>query len=379
MEMLMEVRLCAEGAERKLVDEFCRKVFASPQGITGESPSERPRRNPYQVGAAPTAIAIHDGAIVGHLASTPYALWINGQVRMAHWGSGRYVLPEFRGMGLAKKLDACVTKEMPLLSGVFVIEAALRSHKADNWVFPGKIVEYIHVVNPHRFLSLLTVERLDRFLPKKMKPAANVALRMLRKPIGLGIKTIHQFKGIPAKARRGKECRFVDVAEFGPDVDQLWEKTKESFTLTNVRNAEYMNWQFPASRGWRKMVYTKSNEVRAWALYTIMTYKDGGPLDGLKSLNIIDALWSHTEPDVLKDLVNHVLFRGYNEGVDIIMFSGNHSGLATILKKSAFIRIPSTVWVAFRSENKADDFDQLYANSYITRGYADAAGGLGPL
>ena len=109
-----------------------------------------------------------------------------------------------------------------------------------------------------------------------------------------------------------------------------------------------------------------------------MTYRDGGPLDGLKAFNVIDAMWSHTDPHVLEELVQHALFRGYDEGVDIIMFSGNNRDLAKTLKASAFIRIPQTVYVAFRSENKADDFDQLYQNSYITRGFADAAGGLGP-
>ncbi len=374
----MEVRLCKAGAEQDLVNEFCRKVFASTQDAKSDQRSDQSSKNPYETDKPTTTIAIENGTVVGHLASTPFALWMNGEERLAHWGSGRFVLKEYRGLGLAKKLDEVATKEFPLLAGVFVIEAALRSHKADNWVFPGKIVEYVHIVKPRRFLSVMTVDRIERFLPKKMKSVAALAWRMLRMPMSLGISTIHQLKRIPAKVRKGKDCRFVDVDKFGPEVDELWEKTKGYFSLTNVRHSKYMNWQFPTSKGWRKMVYTKSNEVKAWALYTIMTYSDGGPLNGLKALNVIDAMWSHADPHTLEELVQHALFRGYDEGVDIIMFSGNNRDLAKTLKASAFIRIPQTVYVAFRSENKADDFDQLYQNSYITRGFADAAGGLGP-
>jgi hypothetical protein len=371
----MEVRLCKEGSERVLVDEFCRKVFAA-SGT--EEKLQIKTRNPYAKGYPPTAIAIHKGSIVGHLTSTPHALWLNGKERPAYWLSGLHVLPEARGMGAAKALDACLAQELPLLSGVFVIEAALRTHKASNWVFPGKIAEYVHIIKPEPFLSLMTGDRIDRFVPPSMKSTADIALRMLRKPIGLGIRSFNRLLRIPPKARRGEDCSFVDVTEFGPDVDELWEKTKKTFSLTHVRNAEYMNWQFPTSEGWKKMVSTGSMGARAWVLYTIMTYKDGGPLDGLKSLNIIDALWWHTEPDIIEDLVRHVLLRGYEDGVDIIMFSGNHPRLRRVLRGFAFIRIPSTVYVGFRSQDGEDDFDELYTRSYITRGYADAAGGLGP-
>jgi len=371
----MEIRLCKEGTERDLTDDFCRKVF-TPSSIEEESPIKA--KNPYAKGDPPTAIAIHNGAIVGHQTTTPHALWVNGEERLAHWLSGLHVLPEARGKGVAKQLVACITDELTLASSVFVIEATLRIFKANNWVTPGKIVEYMHIANPKHFMSLMTVDRIERFLSANMRSTADVILRTLRKPAGLSMECFNRFWGVPVRAKHGESSPFVDVTDFGADVDELWDKTKESFNLTHVRNAEYMNWQFPTSQGWRKIVYHTSTGIKAWMLYTIVTYNDGGPLDGLKALNIIDAFWCSTEPDIVRNLIRHTLLRGYDEDVDIIMASGSNSRLRKALRAFAFFRIPSTVYVTFLNKNGSEDCTDLFSKSYITRGYADAAGGLAP-
>ena len=377
----MDVRLCNSESDWKAEDEFCRKLYNLVDAVAGSKTDQQLKgktKNPYSRGPSPTAIAIHEGRIVGRLTSTPHSLWIDGRERFAYWLSGFHVLPEARGKGVAKKLVACLSEELPLLSTVPVVEPSLRAFKANNWIFPGRIADYIHIVNPQSFMSLITADRMDRFLPAKLKPVAGILLWFLRKPLEYTIRWANRMRRIPSKVVRGKDYPFVDVDSFGADVDELWENTKASFKLTEVRNVQYMNWQFPSSKGWKKMIYTTHAGVKAWAIYAVMTYEDGGPLDGLVTLNVIDALWCNDEDGVLEKLVHHILSRAYAGRVDMVMFSGNNPYLTRVLRKSAFFGIPPTVHVGFYSQNEADDFNQLFAESYLTRGFTEAAGNLGP-
>ncbi len=374
----MEVRLCHEGPERELVAEFCRRVFDVAPNARADAAVDSTLANPYDAGPPPTAIAIHDGAVVGHVTSTPFRLWVNGVERPAHWLSGIHVLPEYRGQGVARQLAACITNALPLVTGVARVAPSLRAFIATNWVWPGKIADHIHIVNPGAFLRQMSGERVERFVPRGFKTAADLALRLFRGPLQLGIRCWQRLRTVDAKLRHGAMIPFVEVANFERNIDALWEQEKSTFSLTHVRRADYLNWQFPVAKGWQKVVWTAPAGVRAWAIFAIMEYRDGGQLHGLKALNVVDALWDSGDPSTLDSLISYFLHRAYIAGVDITMFSGDRPDLRRALSAAAFIKLPSTIYAGFGSQDQSDNFTELFPGSYITRGYADAAGGLGP-
>lgn len=377
----MEVRLCDYITERELVDEFCRQVFGSTSAETLTSDhkaSSSNYANPFSDGPSPTAIAIHEGVVIGHVTSTPFLLWIKGNEKLAYWLGGIHVFPEYRGMGIARKLASCITNSLPIVTGVARVEPSIKAFKATNWVWPGRIADYIHIVNPTAFLSRMSGDKVERFVPKLLRPAAGIALKVLRVPLSLGIKTWKGISGVKRSIRKGEQIQFEEVEQFESDIDRLWEVECKNYTLTNVRRADYLNWQFPTSRGWRKSVSYDSGVAKSWAIYAIKTYSDGGQLEGLKALNVIDAFWDSSHPESLKNLIDYFIFRAYAEGTDIIMFSGEHHELKRSLGKRAFFKLPSTIWAGFHSVGNEYDFEQAFSGAYITRGYADAAGGLGP-
>ncbi len=377
----MEVRLCDHGTEKQLVDAFCHQVFGVGSNQAGSEellPSGVISQNPYANGPSPTAIAIHDGVVIGHVTSTPFMLWINGEELLSYWLGGIHVFPEFRGMGIARKLASCITNSLPIVTGVARVEPSIKAFKATNWVWPGKIADYIHIVNPSAFLAGMSGEKVERFVPAPLRSSAGMALRLLRGPMSLGIKTWQGFSSVRTSIKNGKEIPVEEVSTFDSRIDKLWQNERSMYTLTNVRRADYLNWQFPTAKGWRKIIYPGSNVVRAWGMYTIKKYNDGGQLDGLRALNVIDAFWESDDPQVLKGLVDYFVHRGHSEGVDIIMFSGDQPSLRKALAKTAFLKLPSTIWAGFHSVKNEYDFNSIFAGAYITRGYADAAGGLGP-
>lgn len=375
----MDIRLCRQGSERELVDEFCRKIFDTADDKKKSEfkrQSETDLGNPYYNGPSLTAIAIRDGNIVGHVTSTAYALWVDGQVRKAHWLSGIHVLPEVRRMGIATKLAACITDALPLITGVLVVEPSRRAFVANDWIWPGKISDFMHIANPKAFLATLNSDRLSRFVPDKLLPVMSLALRLSRVPLSLGINCVHRVRGISPNMKQGGQS-FKSVIEFDSGVDELWESEKNAFKLTHVRNAEYLNWQFPQNKGYRKLVCHTPSDTTAFAIYNIKEYGERTPLAGLKALNVIDIFWRFGEPQTLHKIIRHLLFLGYHEKVDIIMISGNHPSMRKVLRRNSFIKMPSTVRVGFHSHNKTDNFAELFNSSYFTRGYADAAGTMG--
>jgi GNAT superfamily N-acetyltransferase len=375
----VEVRLYNESSDETALIEFYRRVNLIDDAdlADGRHWSDYDAANPYGRGLPPIAIALQERTVVGHVRSTPFALWLNGRERPAHWLSGLHVLPEARRMGLAKQLIGCITEALPLVSGVLVVEPSLKALQAARWVFPGRLADYLHIVNPKKFLSLMTADRLERFVPRRLRTAADTFRRLFKGPLAQGMKGYYGLKGVRSKVRRGAQVSFKEVAQFDTGADELWQKIRGRFKLTHVRNAAYINWQFPATDGWRKMVHATSEGVRGLVVYAVNEDRDG-PLAGLKALNVADALWDDPESETIAELVYHLLSKGYEEGVDLIMFSGNHPGLARTLKRAAFVQIPSTVLVGFCSRAADDDFFAVYGDSYITRGYADAAGRLGP-
>ncbi len=377
----MEVRLCDYNTEKQLVDDFCRQVFGAGNNTPSSSvdlPSDVILQNPYAHGPSPTAIALHEGVVIGHVTSTPFQLWINSEERLAYWLGGIHVFPEYRGLGIARKLASCITNSLPIVTGVARVEPSIKAFKATNWVWPGKIADYIHIVNPSAFLARMSGEKIERFVPAPLRSSAGLALRLLRGPMSVGIKTWRGFSSVRSSIKNGMKIPNEEVLAFDSKIDKLWLNERSIYTLTNVRRADYINWQFPTAKGWRKIIYPGPNGVRAWGMYTIKRYNDGGQLDGLKALNVIDAFWESGEPQVLKDLIDYFIYRGYSEGVDIIMFSGDQHNLRKALAKAAFLKLPSTIWAGFHSVKNEYDFSGIFPGAYITRGYADAAGGLGP-
>lgn len=374
----MEVRLYDSARDADQLRIFNQHVFGAAQQRNESAPFQHETVNPYGETPGPTAIAIVDDVIVGHLTSTPFGLWCEGKESLAYWLSGFHVLPSTRGSGVGKKLVACLNQALPVLSAAVVVEPSLKAFQANQWIYPGKIHEYLHVVKSRSLLSLLTRERIDRFLPKLLKPLSGLLLQLAHLPAVVGITLLKQFKGVTAQIGAGEHAIFKEVKDFDRDIDTLWEKNKDKMRLTHARNSLYMNWLFPHQRGWKKATRTRDGTTVAWLLYTIKLYDDGGPLHGLKALNVIDALWDMDSHKELDDLVHHVLALGYRSGADLILMSGNEKLLREAVSKAAFIKIPSTVHIGFFAGEKTEQLSSLFENAYITRGYADAAGGLGP-
>lgn len=372
----MEIRLYDSARDAELLRSFNQKIFGAPTSQDSHTETSQ-LTNPYGNTPGPTAIALADGAIVGHLTSTPSGLWFRGEEKVVHWLSGFHVLESTRGSGVGKKLVACLTQALPALSAVVVVEPSLKAFLANQWLYPGKIHEYLHIAKPRALSVLLTRERVDRFLPKAMKPLAGLLLTLAKLPAQAALAVLKLAKGIPSQSARGKSLPFIETDSFGSDVDALWEKAKHRHELTHVRRSEYMNWMFPTQRGWKKAVRTSNGTASAWLLYTIVPYTSG-PLRGLKALNIIDALWDLDRPQEADDLIHYILSLGYSAEVDLILLSGNNKMLNEAASKGAFIKIPSTVYVGFREHDGTQQYAESFANAYITRGYADAAGNLGP-
>lgn len=351
---------------------------------SGPSASEKPDDrgevflNPYQREPVPTAIALDGEKIIGHVTSTPFELWVDGSERPAHWLSGIHVLPEYRGGGIARQLAACITSATPLVTGVARVRPSMKAFVAAGWVWPGRIADHVHIVNPKRFLSQLSGEGMDRFVPSRFAPIAKPALRMLRAPLAAGIRSWQGLRRVKSHMRKASRYTVSEVRNFSHDIDALWNREKAGFTVTHVRKADYLNWQFDHRKTWGKIECRDDKTITSWAIYAVKDYQDGGLLHGLKGLNVVDALWDSSDPSSLDALLQYFLKRGCDERVDLVMFSGELPQLRRALARCAFVKLPSTIYAGFGSSNPRLDFTKLFPGSYITRGYTDAAGGLGP-
>jgi GNAT superfamily N-acetyltransferase len=375
----MEIRLYREATDQAALRSFNIAIFGSdtPEPIRSDEDGGAVAANPYASGPAITAIAIGDGVIIGHLTSTPFGLWIGAEEMTAWWVSGFHVLPEARRLGVGKKLVACLTAALPFASAVVVVEPSLKAFLANGWTWPGKIHEHICVLRPHKFAALLTAERLERFLPHGGRRLADLSLRLARAPLAWSISGTRALLRLTAPRAEGAHLEGREAQQFGEGVDELWRKARGAFGMTQVRSSRNLNWQFPAERGWRKREYLKDGVLSAWALYTVRDYTSG-PLRGLRALNIIDVFWDPGGLGLAAQVIDDLVTVASGLDADIVMASGEHPQLHVALRRRGFLRVPRTVFVGFWSRDARHDLRALYKSAYITRGYADAAGGLAP-
>lgn len=341
------------------------------------------QENPFSSeGGMPLALLADGDKVVGHVKSTPCKVWASGRESLAFWNSGLHLLDECRGKGLGRALPQKIIDTLPLVTGFFVVEQQLRTHKKMGWSVVGKIPEYINILNPKHFFRMIDLSSIAQ-MPEALKKLTRNSyspLRVIAPYLFSAVMGCFKIYNCITTGWSEKSVGTLEIVDsFDQRVDALWEKSKQFISCAQVRNSGYMNWQFNSRNGWIKAIYIGEGDVQGYAILSIKSFEKGHRLSGLKVFSIIDILWDLSRTSILTSMLSLIEDYARKQGADVLLCSIANQDAHKRLYRNGFLKIPGTVYFAFHAKDDSLDLSPSIDDWFFTRGDADAAGSLGPM
>jgi GNAT superfamily N-acetyltransferase len=336
--------------------------------------------NPYaKEGGFPIAIATDDNKILGHHAGTPFKLWVEGKEFLSYWLAGLHVLPEGRRKGLAKALQQ-TTNNLRIATSFWVIKATLKVKQRFGWTVVGKIPEYIKILDSKKFITAIDFKRLNQ-LPDLLKTVCELLFSTTLSPgrIVFTFVTIFHKRAFSLLFPKKKSDIIIqEVKKFDKRIDDLWNRNKVQIKFAQIRNSDYLNWQFKSDLGWVKIIANNNSIISGYAIVSLKNMDKTKDTTEVTALCIIDIFWDFNKPEILDKLINYIEEMSRKLGAKILICSINDKTAKRVLFKNSFIRIPGTVYFGFHCSDDSLKLSPKLNDWFITRGDADAAGSLSP-
>lgn len=377
----MEARFLADEQTHAMV-EFIRRVW--DKDITVErflrGRAADLAENPYASdGGIPIAVVLDGEKIVGRLSAIPCRLWADGDEHRMYWLSGLHILAEARGKKLAPLLPKLMMDTYPIITGFFVQKAPLQIYRKLGWTIPGKIPEYMKILDARSFFDNFDPRRFAHTLGWRTKLASAIcaAARMGGAFFPALLLKCHAMAW-NARSQGRHPARVCAVDAFDRRIDRLWERNRTFIQCAQVRSSAYLNWRFKKEAHWIKVVSEAGDEIDAYAVVSVKRFSDDERLRGMTVLSVIDIFWDFVHPQAFLAMLRALESIARERGAAVMLCSIRNADAREMLRRSAFFRIPSTVYFGFHCAKEGLRVSPNFEDWFVTRGDADASGSLAP-
>lgn len=283
------------------------------------------RDNPC--GRALVAAARVGGTLVGHYAVVPVAAWLNGQEVLAGQGVNAMTRRDHEGRGIFARLvsladEACRDRKVRLVYAIPGPQAApwfrtvLRYHQVapiQVWLRPARLGGLLRVDPDRPGMVRWMIRVLDAGLVPLLRQ-----WRVHRNPDHLEIRALDQI---------------------GPEIDALWERSRESHRFILTRRSSHLTWRFLGcpTRRYRMWGAYEGGDLCAYLLARERPVRRR-PWMRLGSLVDLFAEPSRRGANGLRLLVAEAISSLSHDGVGAIMAQGISPQLAPALRGNGFFR-----------------------------------------
>jgi len=183
------------------------------------------------------SLGASDDKIIGCTHTIPLMIKIGDSIFLCGNGYDLVVHPDFRRMGVAKKMNE-LRKELRTKAGT---KFAL--------MFPGKIMikHYLKLYPrlPHATMIFVRIQDIDWHL--QMMPAENAWL----KKYGLHLVNVfNKFRNaLRVSVLSDQDFCISKICRFDDSINVFWDEIKDHYTFIVRRTRDYLNWRYCDSRG----------------------------------------------------------------------------------------------------------------------------------
>ena len=280
-------------------------------------------------------VAMDGDRVVGQIAVQNVLLQVDGETFDAGWAVDIMILRDYRGGGLGHRLHKAVVGDVGILMALTMAEGSRRLAEAEGCVTLADVHQLTRWVRfdasgVRRYLLLRTASRrwpyaaarfscnvlqLHRLFPHLANPLLRVRDRMERSP------------GRPAATS------VVEVDRFGPEIDELWERTRRDYPVIIPRDARFLNWRFVdcPDLKYRRFVAERGGRVVGYVVL-----RRAEPVELPQGI-IADLYASRGDTQTLDELVRHSL-AFFGDSVSAVDSGTSVPEYESVLRKHGFFR-----------------------------------------
>jgi len=219
----------------------------------------------------PIWIAIKNGEIIGQSNALFSKIKFKGKIINAGWSTDTVILPEFRGSGIGTRLQDYKLNH-------------IKNYMAINIAFYNrKIMSKIGAKRGNSVIVLKKYFSINKYMISESLMYRTRKNRILNKLILFYIKFffVHAIiafvlnKIIYLRNRFKKKLiknidkvDIVEVEKFDSEIDQLWERVKNDYSICSIRKHKELNWKFFSQPhvNYRFFVAKKGNKVLGYSI-----------------------------------------------------------------------------------------------------------------
>lgn len=295
--------------------------------------------NPYgrrQANEVPVWIAVDGDRVVGQIAVQKALLEVEGRTFEAGWAVDIMILPGHRGAGVGSRLHELVASDVDILMSLKMAPASRRMAEREGcltlaqvnqltrWVRldAASVESYLLVRTAHRHWAHVGARlSCDAFQFHRLFPLiANPFLRLR-----------DTLKG--SRRRLGATASIVEVDRFGPEVDDLWDRTRGDYPAIFSRDAQFLNWRFVDCPEPRYRRFVAMRDGRAVG-YVVLRRAE--PVELPQGI-IVDLYASRRDVRTIDELVRHSL-AFFEEGVAAVDCGTSIAEFEAVLRTHGFFR-----------------------------------------
>ena len=274
--------------------------------------------------------------VVGQIAVQKALLQVEGKTFEAGWAVDIMILASHRGAGIGHRLHEAVAGDVDILMSLTMAEASRRMAEREGCVTLADVHQLTRWVrldaeSVRRYLLLRTanhrwpdvaarlscnVFQFHRLFPPSRQPIAPAAR--------LG----------ETRRRPGPEATIiVEIDRFGPEIDELWERTRGDYPVIFPRDAQFLNWRFVdcPEPSYRRFVAQRGGRAVGYVVL-----RRAEPVELPQGI-IVDLYASRGDTQTIDELVRHSL-AFFGDSVPAVDCGTSVPEFESVLRKHGFFR-----------------------------------------
>ena len=264
--------------------------------------------NPYgrrEADEVPVWIAVDGDSVVGQIAVQTALLEVEGRTLEAGWAVDIMILDSHRGGGIGHRLHEAVATDVDILMSLKMAPASRRMAERQGCVTLAEVNQLTRWVR----LDAPSV-RSYLFVRTANRPGAHLAARLacdilrFHRLFPLLANPYLRLRDVVKRSRRRPgAARIVEVDHFGPEIDDLWARTRGDYPVIFPRDAEFLNWRFVdcPEPSYRRFLATRDGRAVG---YVVLRKAD--PVELPQGI-IVDLYAARQDVETIDELVRHSL------------------------------------------------------------------------
>lgn len=317
----------------------------------------------------PVWIALDGERVVGQIGVQEARLQVDGRTFDAGWAVDIIILRSHRGAGLGHRLHDAVVNDVDILMALTMADASRRMAERHGCVTLGEVDQLtrwarLDGASVRRYLLLRTANHHWPHVAARIACSVfqvHVLFPHLANPLLL----VRDY--VKRSSRPRGATSVVELDRFGPEIDELWERTRGEYPAIFPRDAKFLNWRFVdcPEPAYRRFVAKRAGRVVG---YVVLRRAEAVELQqGI----IADLYASRDDVQTLDELVRHTL-GFFGDDVAAVDCGTSVPEFQAVLRKHGFFRTRTfSPTCICRDDALRDRIAQLRNDWFLSKGDHD--------